>query len=113
VGRIVKRGDVVTVAAGSGFGGKPRPAVVVQASAFGAHTTIILCPFTTNPVDAPDFRVRVEPSVANALTVRSSLMIDKLITVPRTKIGRQIGQLSAADITRLDQALLLFLGLAG
>lgn len=109
----MRRGDIVTIAAKGEFGGKPRPAVVIQADPFDAHSTIIVCPFTTNPVEAPAFRVVVEPSSSNALTQRCSLMVDKLICVPRGKIGRHVGHLRPDELKYLDRALLIVLGLAG
>ena len=109
----MKRGDILTIAAKGEFGGKPRPAVVVQADPFEDHSTVILCPFTTNPVAAPVFRLNIEPSASNGLTQPSSLMVDKVISVPRGKIGPHVGRLSADDMARLDRTLLIFLGLAG
>jgi mRNA interferase MazF len=40
-------------------------------------------------------------------------MVDKLTTVPRTKVGRRIGRLDDDDMLRLNRAILVFLGLAG
>ena len=39
-------------------------------------------------------------------------MVDKITTVPKSKVGAPIGRLDPADIIRLNQALLVFLGLA-
>jgi mRNA interferase MazF len=39
-------------------------------------------------------------------------MVDKISTLPKTKVGRRIGQLDAADVARLNQRVVLFLGLA-
>ncbi len=39
-------------------------------------------------------------------------MADKVTTVPRTKLGEKIGVLTEADMLALDQALIVFLGLA-
>jgi mRNA interferase MazF len=39
-------------------------------------------------------------------------MVDKISTLPRTKLGRRIGNLGDADMLRLNQALVVFLGLA-
>jgi len=39
-------------------------------------------------------------------------MIDKIITVPKSKLGRHIGNLDVDDIVRVNQATLVFLGLA-
>ncbi|MGO9006227.1 MAG: type II toxin-antitoxin system PemK/MazF family toxin [Beijerinckiaceae bacterium] len=58
----MRRGDVVTVVAAGGYG-KPRPAVIVQTDAFSAsHASVIVCQMTSELVDAPDFRVTIEPS---------------------------------------------------
>jgi mRNA interferase MazF len=107
-----KRGDVVSVAAGSGFGSKPRPALVVQSEAFPHLTTVILALFTTELKAADLFRPRVEPDSINGLRAPSDLMTDILISVPRDRIGGVIGHLSAADMTRAQTALLTILGFA-
>ena len=109
----MRRGDVVTVAAGSGFGGKPRPAVVIQSDQFETVPTVTLCLFTTDRTDVPVIRVAVEPNASNGLRERCSLMVDKLIAVPRQKVGRHVGHLSPLEMANLDRALLVFLGLAG
>jgi hypothetical protein len=36
-----------------------------------------------------------------------------IATIPKSKLGHRIGHLNAADLIRLNQALLIFLGLAG
>jgi mRNA interferase MazF len=48
--------------------------------------------FTTDATDAPLFRLRVEPDAQNGLTSVSWLMVDKITTVPKTKIGTQLGR---------------------
>lgn len=40
-------------------------------------------------------------------------MVDKLTTVPKRKIGEQVGRLDDEDLVRLNRAMLVFLGLAG
>jgi len=39
-------------------------------------------------------------------------MVDKITTVPRAGLGSRIGRLDDEDILRLNQAMLVFLGLA-
>jgi mRNA interferase MazF len=39
-------------------------------------------------------------------------MVDKITTVPRVKVGARIGRLDDEDLLRLNQAVLVFLGLA-
>jgi mRNA interferase MazF len=109
----VRRGEVWTAAAGSGYVGKPRPVVVVQDDRFDATDSVTVCAFTTDPTEAPLFRLLVEPSELNGLHEPSSLMIDKLTTVRREKLGERIGRLADEDLVRLDRAVVVFLGLAG
>lgn len=108
----MRRGDVVAVAAAGDYG-KPRPAVIVQTDALPEdHASVVICQMTSELVDAPDFRVTIEPSATNGLHVRSQVMADKPVTVRRERIGRTIGRLSAEDGGRLDVALAFVMGLA-
>jgi len=108
----VRRGEVWTAAAGSGYAGKPRPVVIVQDDRFDATDSVTVCAFTTDPTEAPLFRLLVEVSEQNGLNEPSSLMIDKLTTVRRVKLGERIGRLADEDMVRLDRAVVVFLGLA-
>jgi mRNA interferase MazF len=109
----VTRGEIWTAAAGSGYAGKPRPAVVIQDNRFDATDSMTICAFTTDPTEAPLFRLVVEPSSLNGLYDVSSLMVDKIATVRRSKLGERVGRLSSEDMVRLDRAIVVFLGLAG
>jgi len=109
----MKRGEIWTVAGGADYAGKPRPAVIVQDDAFEATASVTICVFTTDPTEAPLLRIPIDPSAENGLPARSSLMVDKVTTVPKRKIGARIGQLGDEDMVRLNRALLVFLGLAG
>jgi mRNA interferase MazF len=108
----VKRGEVWMVAGGADYTGKPRPAVVVQDDDFAKTRSITICLLTTDPTEAPLFRIRVEHSGENGLRESSALMVDKVTTVPRDKLGARIGRLEASDVLRMNQAILVFLGLA-
>ncbi len=109
----MRRGEIWSVAGGPDYAGKPRPALILQDDRFDASDSVTICPFTTAPADAPLFRVVVEPSQGNGLKAPSRLMADKLMTVPRTRIGSLIGRLGDEDMVRLSRAVLVFLGLAG
>ena len=109
----MRRGDVVTVAAAGDYG-KPRPAVIVQSDAFPErHTSVVVCQITSDLVEAPDFRVTIEPSSENGLRLRSQVMTDKPVTIRRARIGRWIGSLGSEDVARLNVALAFVMGLAG
>ena len=108
----MRRGDIWTVAGGKEYAGKPRPVVIVQDDSFDATDSITICAFTTDETEAPLFRLLVEPNDRNGLLATSRLMVDKITTVPKSKVGAQIGRLDDEDILRLNRAILVFLGLA-
>ena len=108
----MRRGEVWTVAGGNDYAGKPRPAVIVQDDSFDATDSITICAFTTDPTDAPLFRLVVEPNERNGLRSACRLMVDKISTVPKTKLGAQVGRLDDEDMVRLNQAMTVFLGMA-
>jgi mRNA interferase MazF len=107
----MKRGEIWTVSGGGDYAGKPRPAVIVQDDAFDATGSVTICAFTTDPTEAPLFRVAVEPDTRNGLQARSRLMVDKITTVARSRLGSRVGQLAQGDMARLNRAALGFLGL--
>jgi mRNA interferase MazF len=108
----MRRGEVWTMAGGAGDAGKPRPVAIVQDDAFNATRSVTICAFTTNPSEAPLFRVAIEPNERNGLRSPSRLMADKVTTVPRSKLGQRVGCLDDEDVLRLNQAILVFFGLA-
>jgi mRNA interferase MazF len=108
----VKRGEIWTVAGGKDYAGKPRPAVVLQDDRFDMTDSITVCAFTTDPTDAPLFRLPVEPSDGNGLHAVCRLMVDKITTVPKARAGALLGRLADEDMVRLNRAVLVFLGIA-
>lgn len=109
----MRRGEIWTAAAGTGYVGKPRPVVIVQDDRFDATDSVTVCAFTTDPTEAPLFRIRVEADDSNGLRESCSLMVDKITTVPRTKLGERTGRLKDEQMVALGRAVLVFLGLAG
>ena len=108
----MRRGDVVLVAAAGDYG-KPRPAVIVQTDAFPeTHASVVICQMTSEVVEAPDFRVTLDPSEKNGLRARSQIMADKPVTVRRARAGQSIGRLDDSDVARLNAALAFVMGLA-
>jgi len=109
----MKRGEIWTVAAGHGYAGKPRPAAILQDDRFDATNSITVCVFTTDPTEAPLIRLPVAPTQSNGLKRQSRLMVDKITTVPKSKLGERVGRLDDDDVVLLNRAALVFLGLAG
>jgi len=108
----MKRCEIWTVAGGPDYAGKPRPAVILQDDRFDATDSITICAMTTDKRESPLLRLAIEPTSANGLREPSQLMVDKVTTVPKARLGSRIGVLAATDIVRLDRALVVFLGLA-
>jgi mRNA interferase MazF len=109
----MKRGEIWTVSGGAAYTGKPRPAAILQADQFEGTDSVTLCVFTTDGTDAPLFRLPIEPNERNGLKAPSRLMVDKVTTVPRARLGSRIGRLDPADLVRLNEGVFVFLGLAG
>jgi len=108
----VKRGELVVVAV-SGDYGKPRPALVVQSDLFNeVHPSVTIAPITSTIVDAPLFRLTIEPSSGTGLRSVSQIMIDKLTAVRRDRIGKTIGRIDEDVQIRVNRALALWLGVA-
>ena len=109
----MKRGEIWTVAGGKDYAGKPSTDVVVQDDSFDATSSVTVCAFTTDEAEAPLFRLTVEPNERNGLRASSRLMVDKMTTVPKARVGTLVGRLDDDDLLRLNRAVLVFLGLAG
>ena len=109
----MRRGEIWTVAGGPGYAGKPRSAVILQDDRFDRTSSITICAFTTDPTDAPLFRLPVEPNERNRLRAACRLMADKVTTVPKARLGSRVGRLDDEDVVRLNRAMIVFLGLAG
>ncbi len=108
----MKRGEIWTVAGGKDYAGKPRPVVILQDDRFDRTDSIMICALTTDPTDAPLFRLAVEPSERNGLRAVCRLMVDKITTVAKSKMGARIGRLADEDLVRVNRAVLVFLGIA-
>jgi mRNA interferase MazF len=108
----VKRGEIWTVAGGKDYAGKPRPVVIFQDDRFDMTDSLTVCAFTTDPTDAPLFRLPIEPSPGNGLRTVCRLMVDKITTVGKAKVGARVGRLADEDMVRLNRAVLVFLGIA-
>lgn len=108
----MRRGELWTAAGGKHYAGKPRPVLIVQDGRFDATSSITVCPLTSDPTEIPLLRVPLDPDDSNGLDAPSSIMLDKVTTMPRSKLGERIGKVSDADMLTLSRGLVVFLGLA-
>jgi mRNA interferase MazF len=107
----MKRGDFLRIAIQGDFG-KPRPALVIQSDKFNEHSTVTVLLVSGTIVDAPLFRVTVEPDATNQLKKLSQVMIDKSMTVKKEKLGEVFGIASDEVMLEVSRCLAVFLGIA-
>lgn len=103
----MKRADIVIVSAG-----KPRPHLVIQRDEFDDTSRVTLLPLTSELHDgAPALRIDVAPDGLNGLEQRSQIMIDRCVSVDRTRVHKVVGRLDGGTLRAVEQALLVFLGI--
>ena len=107
----MKRGDLVIVSA-PGDCGKPRPAIVIQSDWLKATDSVLVALLTSTLVDAPLYRLQIEPSETNGLKVPSQVMVDKILALPREKCGRVIGRIDEKSRIILNHMLSVIVGIA-
>lgn len=107
----MKRGEIWTAADDAQYAEKPRPVVIIQHAHFDVLDSVTICGFTKDPTDLPLFRVLIEPSKLNGLQFPSRIMVDKILTIRKNKLGYRIGRLEDKDVIRLNRAIATFLGL--
>ena len=108
----MKRGDLVIVSAPGDYG-KPCPAVIIQSDIFNeTHASILVCLITSDQLDAPLFRIDVQPTEETGLKIASQIMIDKIVALRRERIAQHIGKVNDETLIRLNRSLALFIGLA-
>ena len=106
----MRRGDLVAVSAPRDYG-KPRPAVVIQSDWLTA-TDSVLVALLSALVEAPLYRLTIEPSRVNGLKAPSQVMIDKIVAIPRAKCGGVIGRLNESERIALNHMIAVVTGIA-
>lgn len=106
----MKRGCLVTVTLAGDYG-KPTPALVVQSDFFEAHPSLTVLPITSDLIPAPLCRITVGPSESTGLTKSSQIMVDKVQTVSKKRIGKVIGSVDDTALLEVNRALAVFLGI--
>ena len=103
--------ELVTCAL-SGDYGKPRPCLIIQNSAFNSvHSSIVIFPITSHLEKEIIFRPTLLPDTQNGLTKISQVMVDKITTIKKDKIGKSLGHISLHKQAEVLQALKLWLNL--
>jgi mRNA interferase MazF len=105
------RGDIVTVAL-QGDHGKPRPALVVQGDTFEALSMVAPLPLTSTLPRHVLTRIDVAPDARNGLRIASRVVVHRIASVRRDRVGAVIGRVDDATMLAVSRALAVFLGLA-
>ena len=87
--------------------------LIIQDDQFDATESITICPLTTYDAGTKHARAPVEPDADNCLRQPSMAMTDKIATLPRGRLGKRLGTLKPTAMAPINQAILVFLGLAG
>jgi mRNA interferase MazF len=103
------RGDLISVSLRGDFG-KPRPGLIIQTDRYAHLNTVTVLPLTSYLLNTEPCRVVVEPTPENGLCERSQVMVDKAATVVRERTGAVMGRLSDPDLSAVNRALAIFLG---
>jgi mRNA interferase MazF len=107
----LRRGDVYTAATGAGFGGKPRPVVVIQASSYCAAPVVMVGLLYDETHFIETIRPLILPDRQNGLLKPSVFASNALVAVRESKFGERLGSLAAHDLAVVDNALRIILGL--
>ncbi len=106
----MRRGDIVITVTRGDYG-KPRPAVVIQSDQIPETESVLVCLMTTTLREVRIFRLSVGPGEGTGLREPSQVQVDKIMAVPREKVGKVIGRLPPETMADLDRRLLLITGL--
>lgn len=106
------RGELFSAVLAREFG-KPRPVVVVQSDLARVSQSIIVCPLTSDLIDAATpFRVRIARTPENGLKQNSDVMCDKITAADASRIGDRIGSLTNEQMQEVAERLIVILALA-
>jgi mRNA interferase MazF len=106
----MKRGDLAVAVLPGDFG-KPRPALIVRADAFAELATVTVLPLTTTLQPARLTRIDCAPTRKNGLRERSQIMVDKIMTITKGRIGGRIGHLDRDTLLAVNRALASYLAI--
>ena len=84
---------------------------MVQSDVFSEHATVTILLVSGMLVDAPLLRVTVQPDERNGLQKPSQVMIDKVMTVKRDKLGPVFGSANDEAMLKVGRCLAVFLGI--
>ena len=106
----MKRGEVWWVDLAPSIGGeiqKKRPAVIISNDAANRHLNRL----QVVPMSSRTERVYPSEAVVRVNRRRSKAMADQLTTVSKQRLVDRVGSLSSSDMTKVEHAVMVQLGL--
>ena len=106
----IERGDVYWVNFEPSLGGeikKTRPAIILSNNAANTHLNRV----QVVPVTSNTDRLYPGEAYVSLNTERRKAMADQLTTVSKQRLGSKVGALSRDDVGRVEDAVLLQLGI--
>ena len=106
----IERGEVYWVNFDSSLGGeiqKTRPAVVLSNDAANANLNRI----QVVPITSKTNRVYPGEALIDLNGERRKAMADQITTISKQRVGRRLGKIDSKDISRIEAAVLIQLGL--
>src|SRR5580658_11232212 len=107
----MKRGEIWTIAGGPYYAGKPRPAVILQNDHYSDIDSVTVCPITSLNTNTPRVRIPVFPDEINGLRSPCWVATDKIVTLPKSKLGMPVGRIDNDTLTEISCAVTIFLDL--
>ncbi len=105
------RGEVWTIR-DEGYASKPRPAVIIQDDRFDRFSSITVCPLTSYGKGRFDeVRPMVYATAENGLHSTSLAMVDKVLTLDKSRLSKCVGRLSDKDMRDISAQIRRVLGL--
>jgi len=106
----MKRGEIWTLQ-DDGYASKARPVVIVQSDLVNESDSVILALFTSVDSKNSSSRIQIEPGATNGLKKTSYVMVEKLLTVRRTELGKHVGELTEEQMKAVSHKLALVLNI--
>ena len=108
----MRRGDIFFAAQRGSQTQKKRPVVVVQNDAsLRSHSLVAVCLLTSKLQPTELYRVSIAPGGENGLDRASQVMVDRIFAFGREGLRTRLGNMTSADMGRVDDALRRWLSL--
>ena len=112
----IRRGEIYLVSFDPTVGHeirKTRPAVIIQNDIGNQYSPLTIVAAITSNISTVPYPVAVviEASSGNGLNARSSIRLDQIRTVDRSRLVKRLGRVDSTTLAKADEAIKISLGL--